>query len=255
MKTKYLWLKRKEFNDLKFELKIDSGDDNHVGCQLIATFFGYRMQLALPQWVCKPHREWVDLRDKSWATGSKGYWQVDKKMYGFYLFDNHFVIQLGRQANSSNDTKQWSMFLPWNERNMIEWSIYDTRGYRCFVIDTDGLKFPDYYDNYAQYRDAMAKVKFNFKDYDNEEITASTFIEERVYKKGTGWFKWIGWFHPEEVYKSLDLAFDKETGDRKGSWKGGTLGHSIRMLPQETHKEAFQRYCLQNKMTYIGEVK
>ena len=44
----------------------------------------------------------------------------------------------------------------------------------------------------------------------------------------------------------------KETGSKKGSWKGGTIGHGIDMLPGELHEGAFRRYCLAHKMKFIG---
>ena len=76
--------------------------------------------------------------------------------------------------------------------------------------------------------------------------------EEREWHFGTGWFKWLSWFRPRKIRRSLDLRFSGETGDRKGSWKGGTLGHSINMLAGEMHELAFRRYCLEHKMTFIG---
>jgi hypothetical protein len=39
----------------------------------------------------------------------------------------------------------------------------------------------------------------------------------------------------------------------KGSWKGGTVGHSIAMLPGELHGAAFARYCEQHEMTLQAE--
>lgn len=37
---------------------------------------------------------------------------------------------------------------------------------------------------------------------------------------------------------------------RKGSWKGGTIGHSIEMPPGELHADAFRRYCAEHNMTF-----
>jgi len=52
---------------------------------------------------------------------------------------------------------------------------------------------------------------------------------------------------------SLDISFSGEVGNRKGSWKGGTVGHSTNMRHDETHKTAFQRYCVENGMTFVPE--
>lgn len=54
------------------------------------------------------------------------------------------------------------------------------------------------------------------------------------------------------VRRSLDIQFSGETGTRKGSWKGGTVGHSIDMLPGELHEAAFRRYCSEHKMAFVG---
>jgi hypothetical protein len=50
----------------------------------------------------------------------------------------------------------------------------------------------------------------------------------------------------------LDIRFSEETGRRKGSWKGGTLGHGIDMLPGELHEAAFRRYCATHEMEFVG---
>jgi hypothetical protein len=36
--------------------------------------------------------------------------------------------------------------------------------------------------------------------------------------------------------------------------EGGTLGHGINMLPREAPVEAFQRYCAEHEMKFIGLV-
>lgn len=54
-----------------------------------------------------------------------------------------------------------------------------------------------------------------------------------------------------KISRCLSLQFSKETGKEKGSWKGGTVGHAIEMLPNEMHKSAFQRYCAQHEMKFI----
>ena len=97
-------------------------------------------------------------------------------------------------------------------------------------------------------------VEFTFRDFDGEEIIATTKIEEREWKFGTGYFKWLSMFRRPKVRRVLDLSFSAETGRRKGSWKGGTVGHSIEMIPGELHEAAFRRYCAEHEMTFGGKV-
>ena len=78
--------------------------------------------------------------------------------------------------------------------------------------------------------------------------------EERQWKFGTGWFKWLSLFRKDRVRRSLDIDFSREVGREKGSWKGGTIGHGIEMLPGESNEQAFRRYCTENNLSFIGEV-
>lgn len=86
-------------------------------------------------------------------------------------------------------------------------------------------------------------VHFGFEDFDGDMRIATCRIEEREWHKGTGWFKWLKWFSRAKIRRDLDLRFDYEIGPEKGSWKGGTTGHGIDMLPGDFPINAFKRYC------------
>ena len=132
---------------------------------------------------------------------------------------------------------------------MVRFSLYGEHGEH--VWSQHGVqRGMGAYDEQRKATDTLKKVVFNFSDFDGEEIQASTHIEEREWKRGVKWFKWLSWFCKPKVRRSLDIKFSKETGPRKGSWKGGTIGHSIDMLPGELHEAAFRRYCKENKMTF-----
>jgi hypothetical protein len=90
-----------------------------------------------------------------------------------------------------------------------------------------------------------------FNDFDGEVITATTHIEEREWRFGTGWFAWLSLFRRPRIIRSLDIRFSAEVGPRKGSWKGGTMGHSIEMLPGELHRGAFQRYAAKHNLRNV----
>jgi hypothetical protein len=100
--------------------------------------------------------------------------------------------------------------------------------------------------------DGCPSLTLAFTDFDGERLTARTRIEEREWRLGTGWFKWLSVFRKPMIKRSLDIRFSGETGREKGSWKGGTIGHGIEMLPGELHASAFRRYCDGHGMTFIG---
>ena len=53
------------------------------------------------------------------------------------------------------------------------------------------------------------------------------------------WFKWLSL--TKKVRKSIDIEFNEEVGERTGTWKGGTLGCSYEMLPNETPRQTLRR--------------
>ena len=110
----------------------------------------------------------------------------------------------------------------------------------------------DMFDRNRAAEESCPSLSFEFDDFDAERIVAKTRIDEREWRFGEGWFKWLSLFRRPKVIRSLDIRFSSETGRRKGSWKGGTIGHSIDMLPGELHEAAFRRYCAEHNMTFVG---
>jgi hypothetical protein len=44
-----------------------------------------------------------------------------------------------------------------------------------------------------------------------------------------------------KTQKTISIDFDREVGERKGSWKGGTLGCGYELLPNENPLECLRR--------------
>lgn len=216
---------------------------------LTAYAFGYVARLRLPSLV-KPHA--IRHQAKYWdeATikrmGRDWYEETFPKEYGFSVNDGFLQIYYGPQTHDSITTKSWSKFLPWTQWRHVRYSLYDTQGNLYWEQrqknDIRGMKlFTDQYE--AQ--KACPAVKFLIEDYDGKEIVATTKIDERQWQFGEGWFKWLSWFSKPMVKRRLEIEFSDETGPEKGSWKGGTMGTSIEMLPGEMHRGAMLRYCAQ----------
>lgn len=107
-------------------------------------------------------------------------------------------------------------------------------------------------------QDAIDKnsVSFLLHDYDGEEVTAKCHIEKRQWTRGDGLFKWLKYLSTPRIQTSLEIKFDKETGKRKGSWKGGTVGTSIEFLNyEELPVDAMKRFCEKREMKLIGMVR
>lgn len=230
---------------------INSGDDDEDrGCHFRISLRGHTLIISLPQ-VIKPCKVWVDLSKYEWASGP-GYWDCHPREYGFTYSDNHLSVSLGRQTHDSLTEQRWSCFLPWGEWRFVRHSLYDLAGAHVWTEDGPKSATLGGITDYFKAKEACPSATFAFKDFDGEDIEATTVIEEREWKAGEGWFKWLSLFRKRKISRTLNIEFSKETGERKGSWKGGTLGHGINMLPGELHQAAFRRYCAEHNMTFIG---
>lgn len=231
---------------------VSSGDgDEYRGARLRLSVGGHTFLLALPAVLVPPHRRKVF---PNWDAemvarlGRNWYWDTTEREFGVSLCHGLLMFRYGRQTHDSSTEKSAGFFLPWTQWRHVRHSFYSADGtlLRSFVDGVDR----SWDDEYA-FQKSIPTVDFKFDDFDGERIVAKTKIEEREWRFGTGWFKWLSWFRPAKIKRSLDLEFTAEVGRRKGSWKGGTLGHGIEMKPGETVEETFRRYCDENNLTFV----
>lgn len=243
-------------------LILQSGEEEYPGAMLRISGFGHTVITAVPRWLIRPYREKVSAKSWDAATiqrlGRDWYWNIDRREYGFTLSDGHLSVKLGRQTHDSSTTQDWGCFLPWTQWRHVRHSFYGLSG-EHHHDEPQGpwhkLGSADWHERWDAQKareDSVPTALFIFDDFDGESLTATTRIEEREWKFGTGWFKWLSLFRPNKVRRSLDIRFSGETGRRKGSWKGGTVGHSIDMRAGELHEPAFRRYCNEHSMKFVG---
>jgi len=241
----------RERNYRTFTVIFTAGESEHPGNRLRISLLSHTLILSLPQMI-PGHRVWVDTSRHSWASARGGYWDESEKQYGFSLVEGTLHLRFGEQTHDSDTDKSKCIFLPWRQWRFVGHRLYALDG-KLFAQLPHRARF-----NSPQYAAQELLIKgcptqsFEFDDFDGERITATTKIEEREWAFGEGKFKWLSLFRRNKVRRSLDLRFSAETGKRKGSWKGGTLGHGIDMLPGELHEDAFRRYCAEHGMTFVG---
>lgn len=230
-----------------FGVVLDSGDgDDYKGCNLALHACGRTLIIELPP-ILKPWRQWVPTGHYHWAKSpDAGYWDAHRREFGFrYSGDTGFLqVFLGAQTHDSTTTKSWCKSLPWKQWRHVRHSMYGLSGEHHFTqLDADRRKGGDHWEARQAAEKSCPVAKFLFRDFDGMFIVATARMEEREWHLGEGWFKWLSVFRKPRVHRSLDLEFSQEVGKDKGSWKGGTLGHGIEMLPGEDHEAAFRRYC------------
>lgn len=218
------------------------------------------LMMALPSWLVPPQRRKVYPKWDAATVqrlGRDWYWDVTRREFGLSLFEGHLSLRYGRQTHDSSTEKSKGWFLPWTQWRHVRYSVYlpDHTLARDFI---DGpiarVGGVDRFLERRAFEETLPKVVFEFKDYDGELITATTFISEREWRLGEGWFKWLSLFRKPKIQRCLDIQFSAETGRRKGSWKGGTLGHGINMQAGEPVVEAFKRYCAEHDMTFVRQM-
>lgn len=235
-----------------YGIVLDSGDDEDT-CH-VRIYLGARtLLLELPPLVEK-YRKWVDTSGYQWSKPGGGYWEVHSREFGIQCGAEGFLqVFLGPQTHDSRTTKSWCTHLPWTQWRFIRISMYDTAGAHFWTqLDSERGKGINSYDAQHQAKLDVPKVAFRCVDYDGAEITATTHIEEREWKRGEKWCSWLSLLYRPMVKRSLDIHYSAEVGPRKGSWKGGTVGTSITMLPGELHDDAFIRHCVKEGLTYMG---
>lgn len=194
-------------------------------CCFTAIAFGLAFRVMLPRII---------------PVGRYGFTISRQSMKGTFDF---LSVYYGMKHDwDTSKSKEWHCHFPWTQWRFQRRSIYRPDGsvLAHFPRTKPGMFS---YDEQHKFIDVCPKSVFLLKDHDGTTIRATCYIEEREWSLGEGWFKWLRWFKPNMVHRSLDIAFDQETGTEKGSWKGGTTGTSIEMHQNDTPLDAIKKYC------------
>lgn len=230
----------------RWALMLGSGCDEYPHCRIRISALKRTLICRLPA-IIKPWKQWIDTTGATWnkdKEGPQGYWDIHEREYGFTYADKALHVHFGPQTHDSRTSKNKVYFLPWLNWRHVRTSHYGVDGTLYYTEPKTKIRLGD--NSWRERQDiidACPTVSFLMKDYDGMEITAKTTIQEREWHFGEGKFKWLSWFKKPMIRRSLDIRFSSEVGPEKGSWKGGTIGHSIDMESGELHEQAFKRYC------------
>lgn len=228
----------------------DWGDSDKARNTLTAYAFGWAATVRVPNLI-QPFR--IKQVAQYWdaATierlGRDWYYETHPRYFGFCLSEGFLSLYFGAQTGDSKTERSWSCHLPWTQWRFVRESWYGLHGEHLRTAPAG-----EPFSAQREFKQSMPKATFEFEDCDGKVITAETLIEEREFRFGTGWFKWLSMFRRPRVQRSLDIDFGSEVGPDKGSWKGGLVGHSVAMLPGELHEAAFRRYCAQEHDSRSG---
>lgn len=170
---------------------------------------------------------------------------------GFKYCNDAAFFHYGRYIDFSDTNHEKLWWIPWKRMEHVRHTYMDLRGNP--IVDVYGVNWINdgSYEVFEQIKDVIPKKVFNFRDFDGEELQATTHIEEREWRVGMGWWKTLRLFKKPDIQRYLEIQFSGEVGPKKGSWKGGTIGHSITMLKGETVDQVFARYCEKHNLTLL----
>ena len=240
-------------------------------CYLDVRAWDYCLTILLPP-IIKPLA--IKHTPVSWDAetiarlGRDHYFEYHEREYGVSFTDDAMHLHYGAQTFDSSTDHSKCIFLPWLTKRYHRFSLYELDGRHFWTkLESETRKqrkvwrkagAKGWFDQFAEQKTQEAecpKIVFSFLDYDKEQIFARCHVEEREWRHGTGWFTWLSLFRKPLVRRCLSLEFDREVGARKGSWKGGTLGHAVEMLPGDSPEWAFRRYCAAHGLTYVERAR
>lgn len=240
-----------------FAIMLGSGDgDEYPGCRLRIGLPWFTLHTALPP-IIKPWRQWNEIKTEPTrsqmieAGREPGYWDSHAREYGFSTFEGSLHLHYGPQTHDSESTKSKCWFYPWREHTQVRHSLYDTDGEHFADLPQYNWRDRHGWTVRQAIEAACPVAKYQFADFDGEVITATCRIEEREWRRGKGIFRLL-FIGRNTVRRVFDVSFSSEVGKRKGSWKGGTVGHSGDIAKGETLEAAFRRYCEREGLTFIG---
>ena len=142
-----------------------------------------------------------------WKQLAPDHGQCSGPTYGFYFFADHLVLQWGQDTGRSSDAKTSKfIYMPWSWKH------------RKHEVLTEKETHP--------YRYLL----------DNGDVQC---VSATIYKERRKWTRrWLPW---SKVSTAIWVEFDKEVGERTGSWKGGVTGCGYEMKLNETPKQTLRR--------------
>lgn len=229
-----------------FRISLCSGCDEYPGGSFNISAFGWSIRLRLYDWLApKPDRKWVNTTNSPWNKDRtpSGYFDVNEVRYGFSISDNFVQIFLGRQTHDSTTDRTKCFSFPWTEWRYFKQRFYDIHG--NLVREDSHIGWEEIIKLAEQPENSLS---FNIIDYDGEVIRTTVYIVENEYKFGGGKFKWLSLFRKNSIVRNLEIKYASEVGRKKGTWKGGMVGHSFEMEKDMSLYDAILTYCEKNKI-------
>ena len=220
------------------------------------------LELIFPQFIYS-HTETVDLQpwggDFMELVHNGSYYHSHPRWYGFILQPKVWVFFYGIQYLSPSTQRKEKMKwdLPWTQYRQVLCQLFDKEGYVFWSIhepSTDRSD-PHYFRKIFNAKSHCLKSSFLLRDFDDSEVLLYTHVERRIWKLGTGLFKWLSWFSKPKEQLVLVLEFDDFVGLDKHTRKGGMKVLEIPIHHSESQQEVVKRFCDKPHRALMGQYR
>lgn len=167
-----------------------------------------------------------------------GIQDCESAAWGINIHDNTLWIYIGGGGNFEGGKKWITWYFPFLTKNWYRTSILLKDGSWKHEFQNERLGRENKCFWKDEWKERQASWNYDYIDsYDNSIIPTTIYVEEREWRP-----KWLQWTKLFAITnKTIDVHFSKEVGKRKGSWKGGTVGCSYTLLPNETPLDCLKR--------------
>jgi hypothetical protein len=159
--------------------------------------------------------------------------ECDGPKWGLTIHNKTVWIYRGGKGNMEGGNKWWTWDIPFITKDWIRTSLLLKDGTWVHSVKGDKKSFYE-----EEWKEKRMSWTYNYTDsYDSELIPTIIHVEEREWRPK--WLKWTKLFSDTRRY--IEIDFLKEVGDRKGSWKGGTIGCSYDLRKNEEPLDCLKR--------------
>jgi hypothetical protein len=209
----------------------DNGDSQ---CALSLSCGSWKSYVNLPGWVLPEQQDAYEYLGRVQN-------RPIRKAYGFsYDSESHFFfVCYGIQDDwEMGDNRRYK-----SRGKTIPWLDYTMR--RHILMDPQQVLFADVFNlqwkAFTAARADCPKIDYLIRDFDGEIVAATAYVEEREWSRGSGRWQWVQNFLPPLIRRCLTIAYASEVGTEKGSYKGGSIGGGVDLLPGELPLTALKR--------------
>lgn len=153
--------------------------------------------------------------------------------WGLSIHNATIWIYRGGKGNMHGGNKWWTWSIPFITKKWVRssillkddtWEHETSLGKKNFWLESWNTKKKSWNYDYTD-------------NYDGEVIPTTIYIKQMEWRPK--WLTWTSLFAKKRT--TIDVDFSKECGKEKGSWKGGCLGCSYELLPNEHPLDCLKR--------------